>query len=107
MRLIPLLIMVIALAGCGSGGNFAFAPGTIVSRTRVTDFWPNGQMKDTGFIATDSQGNTVKVDQWQYWYDNGQPQWQGTYTSSGAIDAGQPWFEWNSNGSMRDTWVDR
>jgi hypothetical protein len=94
--------LVIMLPGCGS---FAFAPGSVVSKHQVTEYHPNGTLKLQGWIGVNDQGTEVKTDDWQLWYDNGQPQWQGFYLNN-VVDAGREWTEWNRNGSLRDTWID-
>jgi hypothetical protein len=100
-----LLALLLAVTGCSGAGNFAIAPGSVTGQTLVTDYWPNGQLKDRGYVGTDSQGDTVKTGAWQFWFENGQLQWQGSY-AAGAIDGTTPWFEWDSDGAQRDTWID-
>lgn len=100
-----LAFLLVAIAGCAGTGNFAIVPGAVTGLTPVTDYWPNGQLKDQGYVGTDSQGNTVKTGAWQFWFENGQLQWKGFY-AAGAIDGTKPWFEWDSDGAQRDTWID-
>lgn len=105
MRLIIIAFILAAFAGCSANGNFAVLPGAVTGLTLVTDYWPNNQLKDRGYVGTDSQGNSVKTGNWQFWYENGQLQWTGTFTG-GVVDNTHPWFEWDSDGAQRDTWID-
>ena len=98
-----LVSVLVALTGCGS---FQFAPGSVVSKRLVTEYHPNGLLKTQGWVGINDQGAEVKTDQWQTWYDNGQAQWRGFYLNN-AIDGLREWQEWNRNGSLRDTWIDR
>ena len=94
--------MLVLFTGCGS---FAFAPGSVISKHQVIEYYPNGSMKLQGWVGVNDQGTEVKTDDWQLWYDNGQPQWQGFYRND-VVDADREWKEWNRNGSLRDTWID-
>ena len=105
MRRLLLLVPIALLSGCLSG-NFQFAPGTVVGQRLVSEYHPNGQLKDQGYVGINDQGVEVKTGQWQWWFDNGQLQWQGSYLN-GAINANAAWREWNRRGSLRDTWIDR
>ena len=100
---ITLLLALGALTGCGS---FQFAPGSVISKRLVSEFYPSGQLKSQGWVGVNDQGIEVKTDTWQTWFDNGQTQWQGYYLNN-AIDSLREWKEWNRNGSLRDTWIDR
>lgn len=100
-------LMAIAALGVMTGcGTFQFAPGSVISKRQVTEYHPNGRIKNQGWVGITDQGVEVKTDQWQWWYDNGQVQWQGYYLSD-AVDNLREWKEWNRNGSLRDTWIDR
>lgn len=112
MRTIPLssplivaaaVTALLALAGCGS---FQFAPGSVISKHLVSEFYSSGRLKSQGWVGVNDQGIEVKTDNWQTWFDNGQTQWQGFYVNN-AIDDLREWKEWNRNGSLRDTWIDR
>ena len=95
--------LLAAMTGCGS---FDFAEGTVLTKRQVTEYHPNGQMKLQGWVGVNAQGNEVRTDEWNLWFDNGQPQWHGFYIND-RVDDAQAWFEWNRSGSARDTWLDR
>jgi hypothetical protein len=99
---IAAITLCLMLHGCGS---FAFAPGSVVSKHQVSEYYPSGRLKSQGWVGVNDQGTAVKTDQWQWWFDNGQLQWQGFYRDN-AIDASREWKEWNRNSSLRDTWID-
>jgi hypothetical protein len=103
---------MLAAAGCGSGGGGGGGNATAVGSdghsaspaalSLVEVYHDNGRLAERGSIDADGK----RYGSWEFWYDNGQQRWQGSYIG-GHIDGTQAWREYNRDGSTRRDWQDR